>query len=88
MAGGFQLRGSSMDSIASFFEIYSDKPVVDETKAAGLWDVDIKWKMSDAELRSGQPDFDQVIKSARDQVGLQIKAVKRTLRVVLVRAAK
>jgi uncharacterized protein (TIGR03435 family) len=88
VAGGFQLRGSSMDSIASFFEIYSDKPVVDETKAAGLWDVDIKWKMSDAELRSGQPDFDQVIKSARDQVGLQIKAVKRTLRVVLVRAAK
>jgi len=88
VAGGFQLRCSDMDSIASFFEIYSDKPLVNETKALGDWGVDIKWKMSAAELRSGQPDFSRVIKAARDQVGLEIKPAKRTVQVLVVRAAK
>jgi uncharacterized protein (TIGR03435 family) len=50
VAGGFQLRGETMDSIASFFENYFDKPVVNETKASGFFGVDIKWKMSEAEL--------------------------------------
>lgn len=88
VAGGFRLQGSDMASIASFFEIYANQPVVNETKLSGLWDVDVKWKMSRAELRSGQPDFDQVIKAARDQVGLEIKPAKRTVRVLVIRAAK
>jgi uncharacterized protein (TIGR03435 family) len=50
VAGGFELRSETMDSIASFFEDYFDKPMVNETKASGLWSVDIKWKMSEAEL--------------------------------------
>ena len=54
--GGFQLKGSTMDSIASFFEIYFDKPVVNETKASGHWNVDIKWKMSEAELLADNLD--------------------------------
>lgn len=48
--GGFQWRGAKMDSIASFFENFFDKPMVNETEAPGLWSVDIKWKMSEAEL--------------------------------------
>lgn len=88
VAGGFRLQGSDIASIASFFEIYADQPVVDETQLSGLWDVDVKWKMSAAELESGQPDFGRVIKAARVQAGLEIKPAKRTVRVLVIRAAK
>ncbi|HEX7653854.1 MAG TPA: TIGR03435 family protein [Verrucomicrobiae bacterium] len=50
MAGGFLLHSSSMDDIASYFEIFFGKPVINETQATASWDVDIKWKMSEAEL--------------------------------------
>jgi uncharacterized protein (TIGR03435 family) len=47
--GGFRSRGS-MDLVASYFENYFDKPVVNETKLTGAWGVDVKWKMSEEEL--------------------------------------
>jgi len=138
ISGGFRLRGATMDSVASFFEIYSDKPVVNETEASGRWGVEVEWKLSDPELLPEQldnavwrffqtnksanasyplpaglrdrvssnelellksemarpqehqfePDFDRVIKAAREQAGLEIKPARRRLPVVVVRAGQ
>ena len=137
-AGGFQMKGTTMDSIASFFEMLFGKPVVNETKLSGFWGADIKWKMSEAELlperlddgiwrllrtnapaiTSGnlppelrdkisrhdlkllqaelakpdeqqfQPDRANVIKAAREQLGVEIKPARRNLPVVVIHSAK
>ena len=50
VAGGFQLGDASMDCIAFFFEGFLEKPVLDDTKVPGKWDVDLKWKMTESEL--------------------------------------
>lgn len=130
IAGGFKLGGSSMNDIASFFENYFDRPIMNETKLSGFWGADIKWKMSEEELcyldndvwrvlrsypnaiKTGnlppelrdkitdhdlkllqtelakpaeqqfQPNPTNVIKAAREQLGLEIKSTKRKLQVV------
>jgi len=137
-AGGFRIEGASMDLVASYFGSIFGKPVVNDTKLAGFWSVDVKWKMSEEELLPYQldrkmnmlaisnpkaiisgdlpkdmrdkisdhdlkllqaelvkpddqrflPDPANVIKAAREQLGLEIKPARRTLQVVEVRSAK
>jgi uncharacterized protein (TIGR03435 family) len=137
-AGGLRLEGVTMDSVAGNFGSFFGKPVVNDTKLAGFWSVDAKWKMSEEELLPFQldrkmnvlaisnpkaiisgdlpkemrdkisdhdlkllqaelvkpddqrflPDPADVIKAAREQLGLEIKPARRTLQVVKVRSAK
>jgi uncharacterized protein (TIGR03435 family) len=55
-AGGFQLEGVTMDSVAGYFENQLGKSVVNDTKQLGLWCVEAKWKMSERELLPYQLD--------------------------------
>jgi uncharacterized protein (TIGR03435 family) len=88
-AGGFTLGGQEMKVIVSYLEGSLDKPVVDETGLPGLWAADLKWEMSEQELASdADPDPAKVIKAAREQLGLEIKPVRRTLLVLEIRAPK
>jgi uncharacterized protein (TIGR03435 family) len=81
--GGFYLKGTKMDEIASFMELSVDKPIVNETGLAGLWSVDVKWQMSKSELNSdSNPDPDKVIKAVREQLGLELTSTNRTLDVL------
>ncbi len=136
--GGLRREGVSMDSVAGDFGGFFGKPVVNDTKLAGFWSVDVKWKMSEEELLPSQldrkmnmlaisnpkaiiagalpkemrdkisdhdlkllqaelvkpddqrflPDPAEVIKAAREQLGLEIKPARRTLQVVEVRSVK
>ncbi|HEY5297897.1 MAG TPA: TIGR03435 family protein [Verrucomicrobiae bacterium] len=47
--GRFRLNGTGMKVIADYLEIALGKPVFDETGLKGLFDVDMKWKLSEAE---------------------------------------
>jgi len=47
--GGFRLNGSSMKGIVYYLELALRKPVLDETNLKGLYDADLKWKLSEAE---------------------------------------
>jgi uncharacterized protein (TIGR03435 family) len=47
--GGFQLNGTKMETIAEFLEMALGKPVFDETGLKGFFNVDMKWKLSEAE---------------------------------------
>lgn len=47
--GGFRLNGSPMKGIAYYLELSLRKPVIDETGLKGLYSVDMKWKLSEAE---------------------------------------
>ncbi len=81
--GGFYLKGTKMDGIASFMELSVDKPIVNETGLAGLWSVDVKWQMAKSELNSdSNPDPDKVIKAVREQLGLELTSTNRTLDVL------
>jgi uncharacterized protein (TIGR03435 family) len=52
--GGFRLNGSKMSGIAHFLEGALRTPVFDETGLNGIFNVDMKWKLSQAEqLRAG-----------------------------------
>lgn len=82
--GGFYLRGTHMKRIGFYLEDALNKPVIDATGLAGLWDVDIKWEMSKSELHQGSPDTAKVIKAAREQLGLDLKRVNRRLPVLVV----
>jgi uncharacterized protein (TIGR03435 family) len=81
--GGFYLHGTELKGIASFLEDALRKTVVDETGLTGLWDADIKWKMSDSELRNGPAKPANVINAAREQLGLELTTVNRKLGVLL-----
>lgn len=47
--GGFRLIGSPMKQTVHYFEAALRKPVFDETGLPGLFYVDLKWKLSEAE---------------------------------------
>jgi uncharacterized protein (TIGR03435 family) len=47
--GGFRLNGSEMKGITENLEEALRKPVLDESGLAGLYYVDMKWKLSEAE---------------------------------------
>jgi uncharacterized protein (TIGR03435 family) len=47
--GGFHLSASKMDGIVNYLELALGKPVFDETGLSGLFYVDMKWKLSEAE---------------------------------------
>jgi len=47
--GGFHLSASKMDGIVNCLELALRKPVFDETALSGLFYVDMKWKLSEAE---------------------------------------
>lgn len=82
--GGFTLNGSKPEGIASFLEYALDKPVIDETGLTGLWAADIRWEMSKSELSRRSADPAKVIRAAREQLGLELKWVKRELPVLVV----
>jgi uncharacterized protein (TIGR03435 family) len=54
--GGFRLSGSPMKTIVYYLEAALRKPVVDETGLKGLFYVDMKWKLSEAEQLEATTD--------------------------------
>jgi uncharacterized protein (TIGR03435 family) len=88
MRGGFRLNGSRMSGVAEFLEQALNKPVIDETGVNGLFDVDMKWKLSEAEKQKEfKPDADAVITAARERLGLQLSLVQRSMSVLEVSEA-
>jgi uncharacterized protein (TIGR03435 family) len=52
--GGFRLNGTTMNVIVNYLEPALEKPVFDETGLKGVFYVDMKWRLSDAEqLKAG-----------------------------------
>lgn len=82
--GGFTLSSTKPEGIARYLEYALDKPVIDETGLTGLWAADIRWEMSKSELSHDSADSAKVIRAAREQLGLELKWVKRELRVLVV----
>jgi uncharacterized protein (TIGR03435 family) len=83
MNGGFRLHGSPMKGVAGFLEEALRKPVFDETGLKGLFDVDMKWKLSEAEKRKEfKPDPEAVITAARERLGLQLTPEQRSVNVL------
>ncbi|MGB7749555.1 MAG: DUF3738 domain-containing protein, partial [Verrucomicrobiia bacterium] len=59
-----------------------------ETGLAGLWSVEVKWRMAESELNSdSNPDPDKVIKAVREQLGLELTSTNRTVDVLEVTMA-
>jgi len=89
MRGGFRLHGSKMSGVAEYLEEALHKPVLDETGLNGLFDVDMKWKLSEAEKRGDfQPDADAVIAAARERLGLELSPTQRAITVLEVSEVK
>jgi uncharacterized protein (TIGR03435 family) len=49
MRGGFRFNGGDMRIVAEYLETALGRPVFDETGLKGFFDVDMKWKLSEAE---------------------------------------
>jgi uncharacterized protein (TIGR03435 family) len=54
--GGFRLEGSDMKVIAWYLEAALGRPVVNESGLEGLYYVDMKWKLSEAEQLERETD--------------------------------
>lgn len=81
--GGFFLGGVPMPSLARELEGLLDRPVIDSTGLDGFWAADLKWEMAPQELSSGSgPEPAKVIKAAREQLGLDLQLVRRTMPVM------
>ncbi len=78
---GSSLQGVSMtmDDLTQALEAALGRPIVNETRLQGHYDIALTWKASDGEsLRS----------ALREQLGLSLEAGKRMLEVVVIRAAE
>jgi uncharacterized protein (TIGR03435 family) len=79
--GGFLIEGQPMSTVADYIEESFGKPVVDETHLEGLWSAELNWKMSASELASGgKPDPAEVLKSVREQLGLDVRSARRSMK--------
>ncbi len=86
--GGFRFNGSDMKTVATYLEMALGKPVFDETGMKGLFDVDMKWKLSEAEKRKEfKPDPDAVVDAANTRLGLQLTLVQRPVEILEVSEA-
>jgi uncharacterized protein (TIGR03435 family) len=54
--GGFRFDGGNMKTVTEFLEMALREPVFDETHLEGLYDVDMKWKLSEAEQLEASTD--------------------------------
>jgi uncharacterized protein (TIGR03435 family) len=55
--GGFRLKGTTMNIIVNLLEQSLGKPVFDESHLNGRFDVDMKWKLSEAEQLESATDI-------------------------------
>lgn len=86
-SGGFVLIGVPMRVISSYLEMSLDKPVIDETHFDGLWAAEINWQMTPDELSTGAaPNPANVIKAAREQLGLELRPARRELATLDIRS--
>lgn len=54
--GGFHLSANKMDQVVCYLESAMKKPVFDETGLSGIFYVDMKWKLSEAEKLQATTD--------------------------------
>ncbi|MFN7141019.1 MAG: TIGR03435 family protein [Limisphaerales bacterium] len=52
--GGFLLRGTHMNDIASFIGHYLGKKVIDKTESTNLWAAELRWSLTDAQKLLGR----------------------------------
>jgi uncharacterized protein (TIGR03435 family) len=55
--GGFRLNGTKMNGVANFLEAALGRPVLDESGLDGLFYVDMKWNLSEAEQLQQSTDM-------------------------------
>lgn len=74
--GQIIFKNSQMANVgaAIYFALGAEKPVLDETGLTGAYDVSLNWSPGDAE---------SVKKNVREQLGLELEPVERTLKVLV-----
>jgi uncharacterized protein (TIGR03435 family) len=73
----------SMANFALNMNFYLDRPVVDETSLPGNYDFTLKWTYDDANL--SDPDAaPSLFTATREQLGLEMKAVKGPADVIVI----
>lgn len=79
--GSFQTVNVSPKMLGEWLEEWAlDKPVVDETGLTGTYDFSVRW----SDERSEIPEPAVLIELVRDQLGLELKAARRTIDIVTV----
>lgn len=82
---GFQFHGSTMKTVTKYLELALRKPVFDETGLKGIFNVNMKWKLSKAKQPGEvKPDPGAVIAAARERLGLQLALKRRPVEVLKV----
>ena len=84
--GGLRLGRAAIDWLPDNFERWLGKPVFNETGLTNRYDIRLKWKMSERELRDGGggPDPDAIIVAVREQLGLGLSLQRRSVPVLIV----
>jgi len=77
--GKFTATSLDLDGLASMLEQKLGRPVVNETKTAGRYDMELAWT---------QDDTDSLIAAVKEQLGLELVSERRSVQVGVVRAAK
>lgn len=87
--GGLKLKGATFDWLPGSLEELLGKPVLNETGVTNLYDIHLKWKMSEQELNGkAGPDPDAIIAAIRQQLGLNLSLQRRSLPVLIVDQAR
>jgi uncharacterized protein (TIGR03435 family) len=87
--GGLKLRGATFDSLPSSLEEWLGKPVLNETGVTNRYNIHLKWKMSEQELKGeAEPDPNAIIAAVREQLGLNLSLQRRSLPVLIVERAR
>ena len=87
--GGLKLRGATFDWLPGSLEEWLGKPVLNETGVTNRYNIHLKWKMSEQELKGeAEPDPNAIIAAVRDQLGLNLSLQRRSLPVLIVERAR
>ena len=86
--GGLKLRGATFDWLPGSLEEWLGKRVLNETGVTNRYNIHLKWKMSEQELKGeGEPDPKAIIAAVREQLGLKLSLERRALPVLIVERA-
>src|SRR4030095_3456635 len=87
----FEMRNSSISSLARNLEQVASIPVVDETGLRGRFDVILSWDPQVADQpggRNSKPPLEAVTEALSAQLGFDLRKGRRDLEVLLVKTAK
>src|SRR5262249_27678025 len=86
--GSIEGTGWSVANLIKFLSQQLDRPLIDKTELAGLYDMKLQWSPTFARGNNVTPDQPDLFTAIQEQLGLKIEATKGPVEIMVIDSAR